>query len=80
MSLGFQYFNGTLAFWIFVKRVNNVALGTYSKTEFMFDFDEIMKNSNLSNEEKSRQFFNFARFYKDRMILFGDLFDYVLNH
>ena len=77
MGLRFQNFNEVFEFWIFVKRVNNGVSGTCSeKTEFVFDFNEIMKNKNFSKERRLREFFNLAQFHKDRMILLGDLLDY----
>ena len=39
-----------------------------------------MRNENLIKEQKSREFFNLARFHKGTIILLGDLFDFVICH
>ena len=49
-SFRFQNSSGILAFWIFCKCVKSGVPSDYSeKDEFMLDFDEIMRNRDLTN-------------------------------
>ena len=52
MTLRFQNFGGIWRSRFFCKCVNSRVPGVYSeKVGFMFDFDEIMKNRDLTNEQ-----------------------------
>lgn len=46
----------------------------------MYEFNEDMKNKDLTNEQKTREFFKLNLFHKDRIILLAEFFDFVLDH
>lgn len=67
MSLGFQDFERIFIFWNFCKKVNDHVSGAYDeKVEFLYNCNEIMKNIDLTSEQKTRKFFTLNLFHKDR--------------
>ena len=53
-------------------------VGSCSKqTELLFDFDEIMKDENLSEEQKRVEFLKLRLFLEKILQILGHVFDYL---
>ena len=53
-------------------------VGSYNKqTELLFDFDEIMKDENFSEEQKRVEFLKLRLFHEKILQILGVVFDFL---